>query len=128
MVEDLNNGWATTKREFKAPLDRINQLIAKHGYQHPDYENLNDCAELQYKRLFIGSLRRYGQLHNGFQSESNRGKLTIGRSPTAEFDVHASALQIVAGHLETKFTLPEVGDLYQAGLLTAMHLLIHTPL
>lgn len=117
LVEDLNDGWATTKRELKAPLDRINQLIAKHDYQHPDYENLNDWGELQYKRLFIGSLRRYGRLHNGFQNESNREMLTIDGSPIAEVDVHASALQILAGHPETKFTLPNVDDLYQAGRL-----------
>ena len=121
LVEDLNDGWATTKRELKAPLDRINHLIAEHDYQHPDYESLNEWGELQYKRLFIRSLRRYGRLHNGFQSESNRGKLTIGGSPTAEVDVHASALQILAGHSETKFTLPDVDDLYQAGRLNELN-------
>lgn len=117
LVEDLNDGWATTKRELKAPLDRINQLIAEHDYQHPDYESLNEWGELQYKRLFIRSLRRYGRLHNGFQNESNREQLTIDGSPTAEVDVHASALQILAGHTETKFILPDVDDLYQAGRL-----------
>ncbi|MDC1223757.1 hypothetical protein N8Z91_02595 [Ascidiaceihabitans sp.] len=117
LVEDLNDGWATTKCELKAPLDRINHLIAEHDYQHPDWQSLNDWGELQYKRLFIGSLRRYGRLHNGFQSKSNREQLTIDGSLTAEVDVHASTLQILAGHSETKFTLPNVDDLYQAGRL-----------
>jgi hypothetical protein len=117
LVEDLNDGWASTKRELKAPLDRINQLLAKHDYQHPDYENLNDWGELQYKRLFIGSLKRYGRLHNGFQNVSNREMLTIDGSPVVEVDVHASALQLLAGHPETNFNLPDVDDLYQAGEL-----------
>lgn len=117
LVEDLNDGWPSTKRELKAPLDRINQLITKHDYKHPDYEALNDWGELQYKRLFIGSLRRYGRLHNGFQNESNREMLTIDGSPVAEVDVHASALQLLAGHPETNFSLPDVDDLYQAGEL-----------
>jgi hypothetical protein len=121
LVEDLNDGWAKTKRELKAPLDRINHLIAEHDYQHPDYESLNEWGELQYKRLFIRSLRRYGRLHNGFQSESNREQLTIDGSPTAEVDVHASALQILAGHTETKFTLPDADDLYQAGRLNELN-------
>ena len=43
--------------------------------------------------------------------------LTIDGSPIAEVDVHASALQILAGYSETKFTLPDVSDLYQAGQL-----------
>ena len=43
--------------------------------------------------------------------------LTIDGSSIAEVDVHASALQILAGHSETKFTLPDVSDLCQAGQL-----------
>jgi len=85
--------------------------------RHPDYSNLNKWGELQYRRQFIGSLQRYGRLHNNFQNESNRKMLTIDGSSIAEVDVHASALQILAGHSETKFTLPDVEDLYQAGQL-----------
>lgn len=117
MVEDLYADWRETKQHIKAPIDRINNLINQHDYQHPDYSNLNKWGELQYRRQFIGSLQRYGRLHNNFQNESNRKMLTIDGSSIAEVDVHASALQILAGHSETKFTLPDVEDLYQAGQL-----------
>jgi len=117
MVEDLYDDWPETKQQIKAPIDRINNLINQHDYRHPDYPNLNKWGALQYRRQFIGSLQRYGRLHNNFQNESNRKMLTIDGSPIAEVDVHASALQILAGHSETKFTLPDVEDLYQAGQL-----------
>ena len=117
MVEDLYSDWRETKQQIKAPIDRINNLINQHDYRHPDYSDLNKWGELQYRRQFIGSLQRYGRLHNNFQNESNRKMLTIDGSPIAEVDVHASALQILAGYSETKFTLPDVSDLYQAGQL-----------
>lgn len=117
MVEDLYADWRETKQHIKAPIDRINNLIDQHDYRHPDYSNLNKWGELQYRRQFIGSLQRYGRLHNNFQNESNRKMLTIDGSPIAEVDVHASALQILAGYSETKFTLPDVSDLCQAGQL-----------
>ncbi len=117
MVEDLYFDWRETKQQIKAPIDRINNLINQHDYRHPDYSDLNKWGELQYRRQFIGSLQRYGRLHNNFQNESNRKMLTIDGSPIAEVDVHASALQILAGYSETKFTLPDVSDLYQAGQL-----------
>ena len=117
MVEDLYADWRETKQHIKAPTDRINNLINQYDLRHPDYSNLNKWGALQYRRQFIGSLQRYGRLHNSFQNESNREMLTIDGSPIAEVDVHASALKILAGHSETKFTLPDVRDLYQAGQL-----------
>ena len=121
LVEELYVGWKHTKAEFKIPVDRINHLISQHDYRHPEYPTLNKWGELQYRRQFIRSLRRYGRLHSKFQNESCREKLKIDGKSVAEVDVHASSLQLLAGHPETTFVLPNTNDFYQAGQLSALN-------
>jgi hypothetical protein len=110
MVEDLYADWRETKQHIKAPTDRINNLINQYDLRHPDYSNLNKWGALQYRRQFIGSLQRYGRLHNSFQNESNREMLTIDGSPIAEVDVHASALKFLQDipKLNSLFPMSEI--------------------